>query len=55
MVGNVMVKYDLFLTSMFELLRPQKIMKFIHGGHFDFQWNLKKNHLHISISWEMCL
>ena len=26
----------LFLTSIFEFLRLQKIMKFMHGGHFEF-------------------
>ena len=23
-------------------MRPQNIMKFVHGGHFEFQQNLKK-------------
>ena len=26
----------LFLISIFEFLRPEKIMKFMHGGHFEF-------------------
>ena len=55
MVGNVIVKCELFLTLIFELLRPQKIMKLIRNGHFEFQQNLKKSDLHISISWEMWL
>ena len=37
MVGNVIVKCELFLTSIFEFFRPQKIMQFIQGGHFEFQ------------------
>ena len=36
MVGNVIVKCELFPTLIFEFLRPQKIMKVIHGGHFEF-------------------
>ena len=34
MVGNVIVKCELFLTAIFEFLQPEKIMKIIHGGHF---------------------
>ena len=34
---NVIVKCELLLTSIFEFLRPQKIMKLIHGGRFEFQ------------------
>ena len=41
MVGNVIVQYELLLISIFQFLRPQK-NKFIHGGHFEFQYNLKK-------------
>ena len=39
----------LFLTSIFEFLHPQKIMKFMRGSHFEFPWNLEKitAHLHI--------
>ena len=37
MVGNVIVKYEFFLTSILEFLRPQKFMKFIHDGPFDFR------------------
>ena len=37
MVGNVIVKFELFLTLILEFLRPQKIIKLIHGGHFEFQ------------------
>ena len=37
MVGNVIVQCEFLLTSIFQFLRPQKIMKFIHGGHFEFQ------------------
>ena len=36
MVGDVIVKFELFLTPIFEFLR------FIHGGHFEFQVNLEK-------------
>ena len=36
MVGNVIVKCELFLTSIFEFSHPQNIMKFIHDGHFEF-------------------
>ena len=36
MVGNVIVKCELFLNSIFQFLRPQKIMYFIRGGHFEF-------------------
>ena len=35
MVGNVIVKCELFLTSIFQLLRLQKIMKFLDGGHYE--------------------
>ena len=34
MVGDVILKCELFLTSIFEFLQPQNIMKFIH---FEFQ------------------
>ena len=37
MVGNVIVKCELFLSLIFQFLCPAKIMKFIHGGHFEFQ------------------
>ena len=37
MVGNVIVKCKLFRTLIFEFMRQQTIMKFIHGGHFEFQ------------------
>ena len=37
MVGNVIVQCELLLTSFFQIFRPQKNMKFIHGGHFEFQ------------------
>ena len=49
MVGNVIVKCEFILTTIFEFLRPQTIMKFTNGGHFEFQQNLKKSpaHLHI--------
>ena len=42
MVGNVIVQCELLLTSICQFLRPQKNMKFIHGGHFEFQQNFKK-------------
>ena len=41
MVGNVIVQCELSLISIFQFLRPQENMKFIHGGHFEFQKNLK--------------
>ena len=49
MVGNVIVKCELLLTSIFHFLRPQKYIRFIHGDHFEFRLNLKKSlaHLHI--------
>ena len=33
----------------FLVFAPTKNMRFIHGGHFEFQWNFKKSlpHLHI--------
>ena len=37
MLGNVIVQSELLLISIFQFLRPQKNMKFIHGGHFEFQ------------------
>ena len=42
MVGNVIVQCELLLILIFRFLRPQKNMKFIPGGHFEFQWNIKK-------------
>ena len=42
MVGNVIVQCELLLISIFQFLRTQENMKFIHGGHFEFQQNLKK-------------
>ena len=49
MVGNVIVQCELLLILIFQFLRPQENMKFLHGGHFVFQWNFKKitSHLHI--------
>ena len=37
MVGNVIVQCELSLISIFQFLRLQKNMNFIHGGHFEFQ------------------
>ena len=37
MVGNVIMQCELTLIIIFQYLRPQKDMKFIHGGHFEFQ------------------
>ena len=37
MVGHVIVLCELLLISIFQFLRPQKNMKFIHGGLFEFQ------------------
>ena len=49
MEGNVIVQCELLLIAIFQFLRLQENMKFIHGGHFKFQQNLKKSlaHLHI--------
>ena len=50
MVGNVIVKCELFLASVFEFLLPQKIMKSVHGGHLmilNFSQTLKKSPAHI--------
>ena len=49
MVGNLIVKCELFLTSIFKFLRPPKNMNLIRGGHFEFQLNLEKlpAYLHI--------
>ena len=33
MVSNMMYN----VISIFQFLRPEKNMKFIHGGHFEFQ------------------
>ena len=52
MVGNVIVQCELLLISIFQFLRPQENMKFIHGAILNFSKTLK-DHLHISISWEM--
>ena len=40
MAGNVIVQCELLLTTIFQLLCPQKNKKFIHGGHFEIQENL---------------
>ena len=37
MVGNVIIQCELLLISIFQFLRSQENMKFIHGGHFEFQ------------------
>ena len=42
MVCNVIVQCELLVISIFQFLRPQKNMKFIHGGPFEFHLNLKK-------------
>ena len=42
MLGNVIVQCELLVISIFQLLRPQKNMKYIHGGHFEFHLNPKK-------------
>ena len=49
MVGNVIVQCELLLISIFQFLRPQKNMKFIHGAILNFSKTLKKSlaHLHI--------
>ena len=56
----MIVKLELLLTSIFQFLRPQKIMKFIHGGHFELKLicggyfeflnkTLKKSQAHLHI------
>ena len=49
MVGNVIVQCELLLIFIFQFLRPQENMKFIHGGLLNFSKTLKKSlaHLHI--------
>ena len=37
MVVDVIVRCELFLTLIFAFLLPQKNMKFIYGGYFEFQ------------------
>ena len=37
MVGNVIVQCESLLILIFQFLRPQTNMKFIHGGHIEFQ------------------
>ena len=37
MVGNVIVQCELLLISIFQFFPPQKNIKFIHGGQFEFQ------------------
>ena len=37
MVGNVIVQCELSPILIFQFLRPQENMKFIHGGQFEFQ------------------
>ena len=37
MVHNVIVQCELLLIPIFQFLRHKKNMKFIHGGHFEFQ------------------
>ena len=39
---GVKITCTLFLTSIFEFLRQQKNMKFMHGRHFEFPYNLEK-------------
>ena len=42
MVCNVIVQCELLLILIFQFLRAQENMKFIHGDHFEFQYYLKK-------------
>ena len=42
MVGDVIVQCELLLISIFQFLLPQKNIKFIYGGNFEFQQNFKK-------------
>ena len=37
MVNNVIVQCELLQIWNFQFLRPQKNMKFIHDGYFEFQ------------------
>ena len=37
MVGNVIVQCELLLILIVQFMLSQKNMKFIHGGHFEFQ------------------
>ena len=37
MVGNVIVQCELLLISIFQFLRQQENIMFIHGGLFEFQ------------------
>ena len=46
MVGNVIEKFELFLTSIFVLLCPQK--KLVHGGHLELI-KTPKSHAHLHI------
>ena len=41
MVVNVIVKFELFLTSIFRVFGLTKNMKLIDGGYFEFQLNLE--------------
>ena len=45
MVGNVIIKFQLFLTLIFEFLRPQKIVSSSIAAILNFSKTLK-SHLH---------
>ena len=53
MVGNVNVQCELLLIWIFQFLRPQENMKFIHGRHFEFQWNLEQEPCGSEHYWEL--
>ena len=40
------ITYTLFLTLIFEFLRPRKIMKFMQAAILNFGKTLKKSHAH---------
>ena len=49
MVGNVIVKGELFLTLYFRVFAPTKKKDLIRGGHLNFSNTLRKSpaHLHM--------
>ena len=42
MVGDVIVQCELLVIQIFQFLRPQKNMKFIHAAILNFTKTLKK-------------
>ena len=47
--GNVIAQCELLLISIFQFLRPQKNIEFIHGAILNFSKILKKSLAHIHI------